>query len=325
LYGALLVEDPSEGVGVHDQIVLVLSDIEIGDDRALAPSDSGGTTGMAFGREGNTLLVNGRKNPQLAARSGAPQRWRVVNTAKTRYFWLDIGKGNNFTKIGGDGGLQEYPTEHEMLMLAPGERADVIVEPRAKPGAELVVLAQLYNRGYGSVNYRNIGNLFRIAFSTQSEYHGPSLPKIQPAIEPLTATGATAVKLTLNLTQHPRDGTFEYNINGDPYWKAKSIPAKLGETQLWTINNTTPWSHPLHIHGFFFQLLDANGSPSRPLAWKDTVDVPFNQTLQLLVRFDDRPGEWMVHCHILDHAEGGLMTTVQVGDAPAGNHLKHKH
>ena len=325
LYGAVLVEDPLEKVGVDDQLVLVLSDIELEDNGALAPSDSGATTGMAFGREGNTLLVNGRKNPQLAVRSGAPQRWRVVNTAKSRYFWLDIGKGNNFTKIGGDGGLQEYSTEHEMLMLAPGERADVIVEPRAKPGTELVVLAQLYDRGYGTVVYRSIDPLFRIAFSAQPEYLGQSLPKIQRVIEPLTSAGSTAVTLNLNLTQDPRDGTFEYNINGKPYWKAKSIPAKLGETQLWTVNNTTPWSHPLHIHGFFFQVLDENGSPARPLEWKDTVNVPFMQTLKLLVRFDDRPGEWMVHCHILDHAEGGLMTTVRVGDAPEGNHLHHKH
>jgi FtsP/CotA-like multicopper oxidase with cupredoxin domain len=326
LYGALLVEDPSEKVGVDDEVVLVLSDIEIGHDGTLEGADTGGSSGMAFGREGNVLLVNGRKNPRLAARSGAPQRWRIANTAKTRYFKLDMGEGNSFTKIGGDGGLQEYSVEYEMLVLAPGERADVIVTPRAKPGTELVVLAQLHNRGYGSVEYRAIEGLFNIAFSTEAEYRGAPLPKIERVIEPMTAAGATAVTLNLHISQDPRDGSFEYDINGKPYWKAEPIPAKLGETQLWTVNNTTPWSHPLHIHGFFFQVLDANGSPVRPLQWKDTVDVPFKETLQLLVRFDDRPGAWMVHCHILDHAEGGLMTTVQVGDTPGGNHhLSHEH
>ena len=55
----------------------------------------------------------------------------------------------------------------------------------------------------------------------------------------------------------------------------------------------------------------------RPLALKDTVNVPMKTTVRLLVTFDERPGEWMFHCHILDHADGGLMGTVLVGDGPA--------
>jgi FtsP/CotA-like multicopper oxidase with cupredoxin domain len=52
------------------------------------------------------------------------------------------------------------------------------------------------------------------------------------------------------------------------------------------------------------------------MAWKDTVDIPFEKTVRLIVRFDDRPGRWMFHCHVLDHAEGGLMGTVDVGVVP---------
>jgi len=58
------------------------------------------------------------------------------------------------------------------------------------------------------------------------------------------------------------------------------------------------------------------GEPLRPLAWKDTVDVPYKKTVRLAVRYDDRPGAtgmWMFHCHILDHAEGGLMGMVELG------------
>lgn len=325
LYGPLLVEDPNDGVGVEDELVMVISDIDISENGELGSAETGGTTGMAFGREGNIVLLNGRKNPVMTARSGAPQRWRVVNTAKTRYFKLDVGPGNNLTKIGGDGGLQEYPVEYEMLVLAPGERADLIVSPRGKPGSEILVIAQLHNRGYGSVEYRNSEELFRINVANLPEYRGTPMAKVGRAIQPMSSEGATPVSLRLNLTQDPRTLAFEYNINGKPYWKATSLPAKLGETQLWTVNNTTPWSHPLHIHGFFFQVLDKDGSPKRPLEWKDTVDVPLMDSVQLLVKFDDRPGTWMVHCHILDHAEGGLMTTVQVGDAPAGVHVHPKH
>ena len=93
LYGALLVEDPADGVGAADEIVLVLSDIAVTEKGGLESPDSGGSTGMAFGREGNHVLVNGREGSKLIARSGAPQRWRIVNAAKSRYFQR-ISKGN---------------------------------------------------------------------------------------------------------------------------------------------------------------------------------------------------------------------------------------
>ena len=72
-------------------------------------------------------------------------------------------------------------------------------------------------------------------------------------------------------------------------------------------------------HGFFFQVLDPRGVPVRPLAWKDTVNVPHDESVRILVRFDERPGSWMFHCHILDHADGGLMGTVEV-DSGATSH-----
>ena len=72
---------------------------------------------------------------------------------------------------------------------------------------------------------------------------------------------------------------------------------------------TSRWDHPFHLHGFFFQVIDEKGLPVRPLAWKDTVNIPMKTTARLLVKFDERPGEWMFHCHILDHADGGLMGT----------------
>ena len=81
----------------------------------------------------------------------------------------------------------------------------------------------------------------------------------------------------------------------------------------------------------FLRLLGIELLPARPasaeltftLARKDTVNVPMKSTVRLLVHFDERPGEWMIHCHILDHADGGLMGTVLVGDGKASTHT-HK-
>jgi FtsP/CotA-like multicopper oxidase with cupredoxin domain len=320
LSGPLLVDDPAEKVGVFDELVVVLNDLDIDKNGVLGSPDSGGTTGMAFGREGNVALVNGRVKPTITARAGAPQRWRIVNTAKTQYFNLSLRGHGVFTKIGGDGGLQEFPTQQELLLLAPGERADVIVSPRGKSGEEIPVVSELFNRGYGSVEFRIPETLFHIVFANLPAHQARPLPKTQRSIEPLKAVGARPVNLNLDIIQRQRDRAFEYHINGMPSWKAKPIRAKIGETQIWTVTNNTVWSHPMHIHGFFFQVLDKNGEPVRPLEWKDTVNVQFKQSLQLLVRFDDRPGSWMVHCHILDHADGGLMTTIQLGDVPPATH-----
>ena len=117
-------------------------------------------------------------------------------------------------------------------------------------------------------------------------------------------------------------GHNEFRINGVPFWKATPFKAKVGETQLWTVKNDSPFDHPLHMHGFFFMPVDEKGAPMQPMAWKDTINIPMNATARFLVAFDNRPGTWMLHCHILDHAEGGLMGTVQVGDGPV---LTHGH
>jgi FtsP/CotA-like multicopper oxidase with cupredoxin domain len=110
LFGALLVEDPEDGVGVTDQLTMVLSDIGFDTKGVLEPADSGGSAGMVFGREGDYVLVNGRRRPTLQARPGAPQRWRIVNAAKSRFFYLDLD-GQPFTVIGADGGIQEHSRE----------------------------------------------------------------------------------------------------------------------------------------------------------------------------------------------------------------------
>ena len=326
LYGALLVDDPRETVGVADELVLVLSDIALGADGTLEPPDSGGSIGTVFGREGAHLLVNGRKQPTLRVRAGAPQRWRIVNTAKSRYFDLDLG-GPSFTLIGGDGGLQEYAVTRDALVLAPGERADVLVTPPVAPGKTMALGSVIVNRGFGSFEARiPYDDLMTIAAVDLPAYVAAPRPEVRRSIEPLPQAGATAIDLEMTLTQAP-DEPPVYSLRGPLSSSGHhTVRARVGETQIWSVTNTTVWSHPLHLHGFFFQVLDEKGAPARPLAWKDTVDIPFEKTVRLIVRFDDREGvagNWMLHCHILDHAEGGLMGLVDVGDAEthiAGGH-----
>ena len=321
LYGPLLVEDPNDGVGVADQLTLVLSDIGFNAKGQLESAESGGSAGMVFGREGDYVLANGRHRPVLKARSGAPQRWRIVNAAKSRFFYLDLD-GQEFTVIGVDGGIQERPTKTDILLVTAGERVDVIVTPKGKPGAPLPLRAMLYNRGYGSVEYRSVEDLLTIEFTPDAPMTARPIIVTRALAAPSTAD-ATPVDFVLTLPPM-QNNTSEFRVNGVPFWKAKPLSAKLGEKQIWILKNESDWDHPFHLHGFFFHVLDEKGGPVRPLALKDTVNVPMKTTVRVLVDFNERPGEWMFHCHILDHAEGGLMGTVLVGPVKPSSHVHRK-
>ena len=281
LYGPLLVEDPNDGVGVEDQLTLVLSDIGFNAKGELEPADSGGSAGMVFGREGNYVLANGRHRPVLKARSGAPQRWRIVNAAKSRFFYLDLD-GQEFTVIGVDGGIQERPVKTDILLVTAGERVDVIVTPKGKAGTPLPLRAMLYNRGYGSVEYRSVEDVLTIEFTNEPPVTAKPIAVTRALAAPSTA-GATPVDVVLTLPPMQNNKS-EFRVNGVPFWKAKPFLAKPGETQLWTIANKTPFglTHST-CTGSSSRCWTSKNVPVRPLAWKDTVNVPIKKTVRLLV------------------------------------------
>jgi FtsP/CotA-like multicopper oxidase with cupredoxin domain len=304
LYGSILVDDPDEPASLGDELVLVLSDIAVNDEGGLESPDSGGDFGTIFGREGNVLLVNGRQNPIVEAHAGLRQRWRIVNAAKSRYFQLAL-KDHSFTRIGGDGGRIEAPIQSEMLVLTPGERADVLVEPHGVPGTTLAVRWVPFDRGYGTTFNRPEEELFRIRLTKDAAATPTPLTSLERTIVPIDTSSATNV--SLELTKNDQNGKLAMGINGIPSWDAMPLQAALGETQMFVVKNTMDFAHPFHLHGFFFQPLDENNAPIHPLEWKDTIDVPAQKTTKFVVAYDARPGMWMFHCHILDHAEAGMM------------------
>ncbi|WP_437298272.1 multicopper oxidase family protein [Sorangium sp. So ce426] len=309
LYGPLLVEDPDEPAALGDELVLVLSDISVREGGLLEDPEAGGNLGTLFGREGDLLLVNGRVNPVIGARAGLRQRWRIVNAAKSRYYQLLI-TDHRFTRIGGDGGLLEHPVEEDRILLTPGERADVLVTPRGAPGATLSVRWVPYDRGYGTTFGRPEVEAFRLRLADEPLAEDEPLPAIARGIEALDT--AAARRVDLQLTREEGPGDLVMGINGVPSWEAEPLVAAVGETAVWTVENTMEFDHPFHLHGFFFQVLGADGQPVRPLAWKDTVNVPVDGAARFAVRYDNRPGMWMFHCHILDHADAGMMGMLQV-------------
>jgi FtsP/CotA-like multicopper oxidase with cupredoxin domain len=310
MYGPIVVDDPAEPPGIGDEVVMLLSDIGVATDGSLQPNDSGGDLGTLFGREGNVLLVNGRVEPTIHARAGLRQRWRVINASQSRYFQLSLA-GTSFARIGGDGGLAESAEVSTMPVIVPAGRADFVLEPRPRRDADetLPLLWIPYDRGFGTAYARDPETVLHVHFDGQAPAVSPPLPELTRDLPELDAEHATPVALDLTRNDSS-DGSFALGINGVPSWQAQHLMARLGETQLWTVRNTIEWDHPLHLHGFFFRVLDVNGVAPKVREWHDTANVPVNGVLRLLVKFDERPGMWMFHCHILDHADAGMMGMV---------------
>ena len=103
-------------------------------------------------------------------------------------------------------------------------------------------------------------------------------------------------------------------INGLPYWEAPMWKVPQGELQVMTITNGMPQNgHPFHLHGQFFQILERDGQPTHEPGWRDTVMIPAGGGRSITIAsYFDNAGMWMYHCHILEHAEAGMMAMVEV-------------
>jgi FtsP/CotA-like multicopper oxidase with cupredoxin domain len=305
LYGPIVVVDPDDPEALGDDLVLMLSDMSLDRDGQLLPADNGGSFGDLFGREGNVLLVNGKVRPRLRARAGKPQRWRFINAARARYYSFSL-PGAPFTRIGGDGGLAARPQKVSRLMIVPGERMDVSFVSSSPPGSVAMLRWRAVDRGYGTA--------FNRPPETIMEVETIDAPPVVPAAVPghlrdIPAIDiASAVPHTLELTIKGEGADVEMGVNGVPAWEARPLHARIGETHVWTVTNNSAFDHPFHLHGFFFQVLDAAAVPE----WKDTVNVPVKSSIRIAIDFDERPGMWMFHCHILDHAEVGMMGHLHV-------------
>jgi FtsP/CotA-like multicopper oxidase with cupredoxin domain len=305
LYGPIVVEDPNDPPGLGDELVLMLSDIGLDEGGQLLPADTGGNFGDLFGREGSVLLVNGKVRPTLRVRSGKQQRWRVINAARSRYYDLKL-RDHRFMKLGGDNGFAARSADVYNVIVPPGERADVVFTPADPPGSRNVLRWVPTDRGYGTVFNRPREEMLLIETVDAAPVAPEAIPETLRTIDPIDIAGAIEHRLELTIAIDRQNVTM--GINGVPYWRAKALDVTLGETHVWTLVNNTDFAHPFHLHGYFFQALDDTRIPE----WKDTLSVPAKAQARIAIKFDERPGIWMYHCHILDHAESGMMGHLHV-------------
>jgi FtsP/CotA-like multicopper oxidase with cupredoxin domain len=302
LYGALVVRGPNEPQ-LDAERVLVLDDVAL--DRRGQIKPLGGWIENHDGRQGGTPLVNGRAAPELTMAAGQVERWRIVNAASARYVRLSFG-GRAFTLIGTDGGLITAPVTMTEVLLAPADRVELAVGPFAE-GEVVPVEALPYDRKtVARAKALQFANL-HIGPAQASRAVIPEwLREIEPLVrEPVAATREVHLGFQLNVKRG-----VNFTINKELHHRDQ--PVRVGELQVWDVVNDTMMDHPFHLHGFFFQVLEVNGERPAFLSWEDTVNVPPKGRVRIAWLPDDRPGEWMYHCHILEHHAGGMMAHFEV-------------
>ena len=303
LYGALIVRGPDEPL-LDGERVLVFDDVELDGQGQVKPP--GRWIESHDGREGHIRLVNGRREPLLDMAAGRVERWRIINAASARYLRLSIG-GRPFSIIASGGGLIASPVPATEVLVVPGNRVDLAVGPFAE-GETLRIESLPFKRGAFRAQRKpeNFATL-RVGASAISK---ASLPGRLREIDPLPIGNAPDEReVRLGFSLGLKHGV-EFNINHEQHHRAD--PVRVGALQVWDVVNKSPVHHPFHLHGFFFQVLEINGAPPPYLSWEDTVNVPALGRVRIAWMPDDRPGEWMYHCHILEHHAAGMMAHFEV-------------
>ncbi|MEB3322569.1 MAG: multicopper oxidase family protein [Synechococcaceae cyanobacterium] len=310
--------------------VLFLKDLPGGD--GVSPMGRGMGMGMMLGREGEVLTVNGTVNPRLPIPAGGLLRLRIVNGSNAR-FWRLAMDDHPFHLIATDGGALAAPVELRELLLAPGERADVLVRGDRSPGRY-----RLLNLPYGRATGGRMGGMGMgmgpmgrgmrrgrrggrfpaaagaVPIATLS-YEGAvatlPLPSQLLPVEPLPAPVRTR-RFVLNHGMAPGMGMV-FLINGRPYGHERiDTRVRLGDTEEWELVNAGVMDHPFHVHINPFQVISRDGSPAPFRAWKDVVLVRAGETVRIRIRFADFAGRTVYHCHILDHEELGMMGVLEI-------------
>ena len=294
---------------------------------------------------GDIVLANLTSN---AVQTVTPRtyRLRLLNGSNARIYRLAFVKGDtplNFTVIGTDGGLIERPETVTEAFFAPGERLDVLIDAgQAQPGEAIFLKSLAFDAmenegesgmgamgGMGGMSSSRLalGQAFNVLKLSVigGERIAPKMPAVLSVVKPIDIAAAAERKVELSM------GQMRFLINGRTFKMDEvAFDVKRGAVEIWSISNPAiGMPHPMHIHGFSFQVLERIGSPRQvaatarfgknrtvsDLGWKDTVLVWPGETVRIAIDFaHDYPGSqtYVFHCHNLEHEDAGMMINFRV-------------
>lgn len=344
LAGFLLVEDPAQEAGLprgeRDLPLLI-------QDRSLDAGNANAYAQQMMGFLGDEVAVNGLSGGSIGVQPDA-YRLRLLNGSVTRTYKLAWGDGRPLRAVATDAGLLPEPLDRPYLMLAPGERRDVVVDFGGLPaGAELTLRSLDWDAsgmgGMGRATPLPDGSPFVVArFRVQGGGARVFLPAAlrganlaapstvqQGANRPPEGLRATAVSPDRRFVLDNR--MMQWTINGRSFEMEAVAPdelVRLGAEEVWEWDNSASTMmqvpHALHVHLVRFKVLERLIAPRQAAAyakvseglldegWKDTVLVMPGERVRVGLRFEPYAGRFLYHCHMLDHEDMGMMRNFQV-------------
>ena len=322
LMGALVIEEP-EPLPVDRDVVWVLGDFRLQDDASVAGGFGNRMEMSMSGRIGNTVTINGRVPDRFRVRSGERVRLRLINAAPARIFGLEF-RGHRPLLVAFDGQpVEPHAPEGGRVVLGPAMRTDLILDMTGKPGHSATVVDTFYK----DLEYK----LVEISYTDEQPLRAqplaaPAKLPPNPIPEPdlanaqrhdVTLTGGMMGGMGMGGGMMGMMGGSMWAINGvavmhDDMRSMKPVlTLTRGKSYVLAIDNQTAWHHPMHIHGHSFRVITRNSARTKYREWRDTVLIPPRERAEIAF-VADNPGDWMFHCHILDHQEGGMMSIIRV-------------
>ena len=304
LQAPMTVHDPEDPIFDLER-ALVLDDIWI--ENGAFPSFLSGHMEQMHGRLGNYLLVNGQGTAaEVAVEQRAVERWRIVNTSNARTMELSV-EGAAFQVVATDGGRVPHPYTPARIQVAVGQRYDLLVY-YDEPGTARLLNHVLTLNDADEVVEKAVEMI--VAEVAASERPVPDVEWV-----PLDAPPEPTIDREETLTFDAVNGAdgLEWMLNGESMPAEPLFEFARGETvRLRLVNEAGP-EHPFHLHGQFFTIVDDGRPETSQPGRKDTVLVPGQTTVEIIATMDN-PGQWMAHCHILEHAELGMMGEIIVSE-----------
>ncbi len=316
LAGAFIVRGRNDPFGHLPERIVFITDLRLDANGQIAPDTA---FDLANGREGNQVLVNGSYQPVDTVAPGTTERWRIFDATNARYTRLVLD-GSPMVVVALDGCALASPKTVAELLLAPGQRAEVIVRAPVSSNQKLVLRTLTYARG-AMVPVSPAVKLLEISTNTSTTVPAVNLPTALPSLAPLPSGLAITQSLTLSdmgmgMSMGMSSSAGRFTINGKVFDPARDdITMKAGVAEEWVVQNAGMMDHPLHIHGTSFQLVASNrssiGSDPRFNAFMDVVNLVPGEQIRIRIRIDT-PGRRMFHCHILEHEAQGMMGIINV-------------
>jgi spore coat protein A len=316
LAGMWIVDDPLDASlglpGGERDIPLLIADRTLDRHNQLTDPFARGAHAPNDGITGKYVLVNGAHLPHHHV-AGARHRLRILNASNFRSYNLALSNGAQMTQIATESGLMPAPVQRKRILIGPGERVEVVIDFAAMAGrrVRLVSSARGGHKSLGSKPY--VGPLME--FRVGDRVDDPST--VPSALRPLPAWVASAQpapqrrwEISIGKGLLP-----SWLINGKTFDPARSdaFPA-LGSTETWEFTNRTKVAHLMHIHSTDWYMLSRNGK--QPPPWEDCLKETFfldpGDRIVVAGHFTDHLGKFVIHCHMLDHEDHGLMTQFEV-------------